>query len=461
MPSSTVFIRAPTSRPNLRYHVLHVENQVKHINKVAAELAQHLQQTTFTNESRGIVFCADIPSTDELATVLGSSKSHSKMETSERLSNQEAWYEGHAKWIVATSGFLHGIDHPSVRAVIFIGIPYGAINIEQGSGRAGRDRLPANIFLLNQTNLVYVGAEHRVAAHDKDDQCLSAAHRWMLTTTDCRRRLMTELMDGVGVTCSDLDGAEKCDICDPHTQLLQAASLILQPEPSPPSSPVATTRSAITMDCDEEEYPDPGFDESIAMLVDLGSYLNSDGAVCNHDPLSAGPLATAAPQPLCIQHSMSAPAQRPSLPSSASTAAQQLSTCSIGSTVQQQTASAWPPAKPSSIHPKPLHTQHPVLAPAQPLRQPSSASVAAQHPRARATGSTVQQQTGSGWPPTILPSSQPAQHPPMQPFSSATQRPSMQSSASTSWQVATPPSSCAGSNLSLIQLWLVHNLDPS
>jgi hypothetical protein len=272
---------------------------------------------------------------------------------------------------------------------------------------------------------------------------------------------MTELMDGVGVTCSDLDGAEKCDICDPHTQLLQAASLILQPEPSPPSSPVATTRSAITMDCDEEEYPDPGFDESIAMLVDLGSYLNSDGAVCNHDPLSAGPLATAAPQPLCIQHSMSAPAQRPSLPSSASTAAQQLSTRSIGSTVQQQTASAWPPAKPSSIHPKPLHTQHPVLAPAQPLRQPSSASVAAQHPRARATGSTVQQQTGSGWPPTILPSSQPAQHPPMQPFSSATQRPSMQSSASTSWQVATPPSSCAGSNLSLIQLWLVHNLDPS
>ena len=55
MPSSTLFIRAPTSRPNLRYHVLHVENEVKHINKVAVQLAHHLQQSTFAENSRGIL----------------------------------------------------------------------------------------------------------------------------------------------------------------------------------------------------------------------------------------------------------------------------------------------------------------------------------------------------------------------------------------------------------------------
>src|SRR5438876_4381883 len=58
-PSSTLFIRAPTTRLNLRYHVLQVENQVKHINKVAIALAKHLQTTTFTEASRGIIFCTD------------------------------------------------------------------------------------------------------------------------------------------------------------------------------------------------------------------------------------------------------------------------------------------------------------------------------------------------------------------------------------------------------------------
>jgi hypothetical protein len=340
-----------------------------------------------------------------------------------------------------------------VRAVIFIGILCGAINIEQGSGRAGRDRLPANIFLLNQTNLVYVGAERRMAAaREDDDQCLSAAYRWMLTTTDCRRRLMTELMDGVGVTCSDLDGAEKCDIYDPHIQLLQAACLILQPEPSPPPSPVAAARSAITMNCDEEEYPDPGFDESMAMLVDLGSYLDDDGTVCYRESPSAGPPATHAPQPSHIQRSMVAPAQQPGLASSASVAAQFPSMHPTSSTVRQQTASVWPPALPSSAHSKPLPTQHLMSAPARRPSQPTSALVAAQHLSARSTGSTSQQITGSAWPPTVLSSSQPAQHLSMQPFSSAAQQPSMQSSASTSRQVAILPSSCPLSDLLLLQL---------
>jgi hypothetical protein len=261
MPKSLLFIRAPTSRPNLRYNVIHVENQIRHIHEVALKLAHLLQANTFTGDSRGIIYCASISSTDEVAQYLGNCKSHSEMENAERLHCQNAWYAGEKKWMVATSGFIHGIDHHDVKAIIFVECPYGAINIEQGAGRAGRNGQPANVFLLNSTN-VHNLTNPRAKT---DPQCIKAANDFMRCTDQCRRFVMTLLMDGRGVECRELEGAEKCDTCDPDHKLLQAAKLLAEDDEEAAPMPTNASRGS---DEFNDVFNDGTWDDDMLMIVD-------------------------------------------------------------------------------------------------------------------------------------------------------------------------------------------------
>ena len=233
LPSSTKWIRASTTRPNLRYHVFQVDNHVKHVQKVAANLANYLQDTHFNTNTRGIIFCINIETVEKLGSLLGSSISHSKMDHSVRITQQNMWFEGTSKWMVASPGFLHGIDHPGVDAVIFVGIPYGLINIEQGSGRAGRAGQEANIFLLNNPYEYWLDD----GRPETDPECRQAATLFTRNSTDCRRYQMTKFMNGTGLICGEVDGALLCDVCKPTSELINVVLKFMEPEPSPPASP--------------------------------------------------------------------------------------------------------------------------------------------------------------------------------------------------------------------------------
>lgn len=232
MPSSTPWIRASTTRPNLRYHVFNVDNYLKHVNLVTIGLAKYIQQTLFGNESRGIVFCGDIDTVEKLAMELGSAINHSKLEHSVRVHQQSVWFKGLAKWMVATTGFLHGIDNPHVDAVIFVGIPYGLINIEQGAGRAGRSGQPANIFLLKNPTSWYIGSD----MPQEDPECRRLATLWAGNTTDCRRLQMSKIMDGTGKSCEELAGSLLCDVCQPDTEIIKVIQALMEPDPEPPAT---------------------------------------------------------------------------------------------------------------------------------------------------------------------------------------------------------------------------------
>ena len=220
LPSSTLIIRASTSRPNLRYHAMVVEPQIKSAENLAKELTNFLEEKTFEELSRGIIYCTDILTTDALADSIVACKSHSKMSAQELWQHQGMWKQGVRKWMVATTGFLHGIDYPDVRAVIFANIPYGSLNIEQGAGRAGRNGQVANIFVLHPLNQVWIGANHQYRSTDEDPQCLTHAVDWVEAKTDCRRFGMSLLMDGQGTSCNDLAHAVKCDVCGPDDPIV-------------------------------------------------------------------------------------------------------------------------------------------------------------------------------------------------------------------------------------------------
>src|SRR5436190_21441651 len=55
MPSSTLIIRSPTTRYNLRYHILTLEQQIKDMQQLAKELSALLKEKTFGESSQGII----------------------------------------------------------------------------------------------------------------------------------------------------------------------------------------------------------------------------------------------------------------------------------------------------------------------------------------------------------------------------------------------------------------------
>lgn len=225
LPRSTPVIREPTNRKNLMYHVLHVEQRVRKAKEVIIDLAKLVETELWTVASRGIIFCVSRSEVDDLATCFGNTKSHSDMELSDRSELQEKWNEGHPghRWMVATTGFIHGIDHPNVDTVIFLEMPFGLNNFVQGAGRAGRSGRPAHIFLLKCCT-TFMNSTAEV-----DKGALDAGAKYVANTSECRRTILSDVMDGLPVSCPDLPNAISCDICNPNDPMAIASKGLLNP----------------------------------------------------------------------------------------------------------------------------------------------------------------------------------------------------------------------------------------
>src|ERR1700674_4143130 len=75
---------------------------------------------------------------------------HGQMESRARRENQEKWMADEVRVMVGTMAFGLGINKAAVRAVIHLSLPKSVEQYYQEAGRAGRDTLPADCFLLWQ-----------------------------------------------------------------------------------------------------------------------------------------------------------------------------------------------------------------------------------------------------------------------------------------------------------------------
>ena len=197
-------------RPNIRYRI--TENQ----GNAREELLRFIRNEH--DGEAGIVYCLSRKRVDDIAAWLSSKglkalPYHAGMNTQQRQQHQARFLREDGVIIVATIAFGMGIDKPDVRFVAHMNLPKSLEAYYQETGRAGRDGLPADAWMvyglqdvitLRQMQASSESDEaHKRIEHHKLDAMLGFCE-----LTSCRRQALLRYFD------DELEQAcGNCDIC--------------------------------------------------------------------------------------------------------------------------------------------------------------------------------------------------------------------------------------------------------
>jgi ATP-dependent DNA helicase RecQ len=195
-------------RPNIRYRIAEKDNPRKQLLEFC--------RTEHPGEA-GIVYCLSRASVEQTAHFLTESgisalPYHAGLESSVREQNQNRFIREDGLVVVATIAFGMGIDKPDVRFVAHLDLPKSVESYYQETGRAGRDGLAADAWMVYgladvvQQRLMIenseAAADYKRVASARLDAILG-----LCETTECRR---VRLLDYFGETARPCGNCDNC-----------------------------------------------------------------------------------------------------------------------------------------------------------------------------------------------------------------------------------------------------------
>jgi superfamily II DNA helicase RecQ len=200
-------VRGPTTRRDIFYRVHLCPPNQRFIRDFAIP---RIQEVIRGLESGGriIIYCRTRDLATEVAHLLQAPVYHSASSSiEEKAAVLQRWRDGEPPYIVATSAFGMGIDHPRVRWIIHVGVPWTLIDFTQEVGRAGRDGQGGRSMVLVPAGWKPRGEIRSGWRPEDRDQALD---RYLGTTT-CRAYELSQYLDDQGAACGP--EALSCDHC--------------------------------------------------------------------------------------------------------------------------------------------------------------------------------------------------------------------------------------------------------
>ncbi len=200
-----VFI-ASFDRPNIRYRIAEKDNPRRQLLRFLAE--EHAGES-------GIVYCLSRASVEETADFLvrqgvEALPYHAGLDSGTREDNQRRFIRDDGIVMVATIAFGMGIDKPDVRFVAHLDLPKSMEGYYQETGRAGRDGLPADAWMVyglqdvvQQRRMIdqsEASAEYKRVATAKLDALLG-----LCETAQCRRVRLLDYFGEAAAPCGNCD----------------------------------------------------------------------------------------------------------------------------------------------------------------------------------------------------------------------------------------------------------------
>ena len=195
-------------RPNIRYLV---RPKINPRGQLRAFLGEHQGES-------GIVYCLSRAKVEETAAWLQTQgvaalPYHAGLDKRVRAENQERFIKDEGVVICATIAFGMGIDKPDVRFVAHLDLPKSLEAYYQETGRAGRDGLHADAWMIY--GIQDVAKLHQLVADSASPEEQKRIERQKLDallgfceTTRCRRQvLLSYFGEDLGAPCGN------CDIC--------------------------------------------------------------------------------------------------------------------------------------------------------------------------------------------------------------------------------------------------------
>lgn len=200
-------LRDITVRPNIAYSVEEYDanNEVEVLQKLVER-----KKAEYPTSDKNVIYCRKIDQVKDFAHALRCTafwrSVGCEQEKAEILAKLTS---GDERVFTSTNALGEGIDAPSIRVVIHIGIVDSLDDYGQQSGRAGRDGYTVSKAIILRK--IVVGKDGR--RRPEQGWKIEPEMKQFLGGTICKRVVMDRYMDGESERRSCRAGEQFCDVC--------------------------------------------------------------------------------------------------------------------------------------------------------------------------------------------------------------------------------------------------------